>query len=174
MDGVRVRRQRPPAKPGEIVAAAGVVLAGLAVMAAIVLVDPRWQRLLAARRARFVNAPSAAGPQLPAPRANGLEVQPATVQAPVATPRASPEPAPPQPDQAMSARAEPTPAAGLPGGAESDMTQIMASLLVSQLGYDPAWRTAIANADAHVANSPEHAYWRAVAAAIREGLRPRP
>jgi len=30
----------------------------------------------------------------------------------------------------------------------------MASLLVSQLGYDPAWRTAVANADAHVANSP--------------------
>jgi hypothetical protein len=50
----------------------------------------------------------------------------------------------------------------------------MANLLVSQLGQDPAWRTAMANADAHAADSPEHAYWRAVAAVIRDGgLRPR-
>ena len=51
----------------------------------------------------------------------------------------------------------------------------MASLLVLQLGPDVAWRTALANADAHEGDSPEHAYWRGVAAAIRDGgarLRP--
>jgi hypothetical protein len=51
----------------------------------------------------------------------------------------------------------------------------MANLLVSQLGQDPAWRTAMANADALAADSPEHAYWHGVAAAIRDGgHRPRP
>ena len=45
----------------------------------------------------------------------------------------------------------------------------MASLLITQLGQDPAWRTALANADAHAPDSPEHAYWRNVATAIRDG-----
>jgi len=46
---------------------------------------------------------------------------------------------------------------------------VMASLLIAQLGQDPAWRTALANADAHAPDSPEHAYWRSVATAIRDG-----
>ena len=54
-------------------------------------------------------------------------------------------------------------------GAASDTAQVMASLLVTQLGQDPAWRTALANADAHAPESPEHAYWRKVAQAIRDG-----
>ena len=151
------------------------MLAGLALIAAIVLLDPRWQRILAARPDRFAGAPRDAGIEPHPIRPERLEVQPVTVEAPVAMPRAAPEPAPSQPAPARPARAEPRPPAGrLPSPAQSDTTQIMASLLVSQLGHDPAWRTAVANADAHVANSPEHAYWRAVAAAIREGLRPRP
>jgi len=53
--------------------------------------------------------------------------------------------------------------------------QVMAGVLVSQLGSDLAWRTALANADAHPGDSPEHAYWRAVAAVIRGGgFRPQP
>jgi len=51
----------------------------------------------------------------------------------------------------------------------------MASLLVSQLGPERAWGTAVANADAHTGDSPEHAYWRGVATLIREGgFRSRP
>jgi hypothetical protein len=53
--------------------------------------------------------------------------------------------------------------------AQPDSAYVMASLLVSQLGLDPAWRTARANADAVSSDSPEYAYWRAVAAAIRDG-----
>jgi hypothetical protein len=53
--------------------------------------------------------------------------------------------------------------------AQSDSTSVMAGLLVSQLGWDSAWRTALANADAHSPDSPEQAYWRAVATAIRDG-----
>jgi len=117
---LRVRRIR--SRPGEIAAALGAVLGGLALIAGIVLVDPRWQKILDSWRASSV---------------------------PGATPR--------------------------PGRAQSDPTQIMANLLASQLGQDPAWRTAMANADAHTADSPEQAYWHGVAAAIRDGgHRPRP
>jgi hypothetical protein len=45
----------------------------------------------------------------------------------------------------------------------------MANLLIAQLGQDPAWRTALANADAQAPNSPEFAYWSRVANAIRDG-----
>jgi hypothetical protein len=60
--------------------------------------------------------------------------------------------------------------------AQPDSAYVMASLLVSQLGLDPAWRTALANADAVSPDSPEYAYWRSVAAAIRDGgaIRARP
>ena len=82
-------------------------------------------------------------------RPDSFEVQQVTVSVPEATPR--------------------------PGRAQLDSTQTMANLLVSQLGHDPAWRTAMANADAHAADSPERAYWHGVAAAIRDGgHRPRP
>ena len=49
------------------------------------------------------------------------------------------------------------------------MAQVMATLLIAQFGQDPAWRTALANAEAHSPDSPEHDYWRRVAAAIKEG-----
>jgi len=45
----------------------------------------------------------------------------------------------------------------------------MASLLVSHLGGEPAWRTALTNADAQPKDSAEQAFWLAVAAAIRDG-----
>jgi hypothetical protein len=45
----------------------------------------------------------------------------------------------------------------------------MATMLVSQLGVEPAWRTAVANADAQPNDSPEQAFWRTVASAIRDG-----
>jgi len=151
------RRKHPPAKLGQIAAAVGVVLAGAALIAAIVLIDPRWQRLLASRRDGFAGVPSIAGPQPPE-----------------ASSWAAPEPAPPQPAPVSPARAESTTQVTRPpSGGQSDAMHVMATLLVSQLGQDPAWRTAMANAEAQSADSSEHAYWSGVAAAIRDGLRPR-
>jgi hypothetical protein len=142
----RVRHIR--SKPGEIAAALGAVLGGLTLIAGIVLVDPRWQKILDSWRAS-IDIPVGAGLVPQAIRPDGFEVRQMTVGVPEATPR--------------------------PGRAQSDSTQIMANLLVSQLGPDPAWRTAMANADAHAADSPEHAYWHGVAVAIRDGgHRPRP
>jgi hypothetical protein len=144
---LRVRRIR--SRPGEIAAALGAVLGGLALIAGIVLVDPRWQKILDSWRAS-IELPVGAGLGPRAIRPDGFEVQQPTVSVREATPR--------------------------PGRAQSDYsTQIMANLLVSELGQDPAWRTAMANADAHTADSPEQAYWHGVAAAIRDGgHRPRP
>jgi hypothetical protein len=92
-------------------------------------------------------------------RPNGLEVQPPTAG-----------PVPTRPTRAQE------PMRSAPFRAQSDSAQVMATLLVAQLGQDPAWRTALANADAHSPDSPEHAYWRSVATAIRDGggLRSRP
>jgi hypothetical protein len=150
MDGARRKRPRP--KPLEIAAAVGVVLAGVVLIAAIVLVDARWHRIFAVWR-------------------EGL-----AVGSPAAIPQAAPAAAPSEPVAARPARAESAPpATGSASRApSSDTTQVMANILVSQLGQDPAWRTAMANAHANAADSPEHAYWRGVAAAIRDGLRPRP
>ena len=151
------RRKHPPTKPGDIAVAVGVVLAGLVLIAAIVLGDPRWQRVVASRPDGFAGAPTVAVPKPPE-----------------SSSWAAPEPAPSQPVLVSPARAESTTqVTRAPSGAKSDPMQIMATLLVSQLGRDPAWRIAVANAEAHDADSPEHAYWRGVAAAIRDGLRPR-
>jgi len=120
-------------------------------------IDPRWQRLLASRRDGFAGVPSIAGPQPPE-----------------ASSWAAPEPAPPRPAPVSPARAESTTQVTRPpSGGQSDAMHVMATLLVSQLGRDPAWRTAMANAEAQSADSSEHAYWSGVAAAIRDGLRPR-
>src|SRR5262249_59188464 len=63
--------------------------------------------------------------------------------------------------------APPLPSVDLPPSRlQSDSAQVMASLLVSHLGGEPAWRTALANADAQPKDS---AFWLAVAAAIRDG-----
>jgi len=125
-----------------IVVAVGVMLVGVAVIVAIVLVDPRWQRIFGSWRDGFAGVP-----------------------------RSSPEAIPSsQPVPVRPVRAEPMPSViRSPSRAPLDTTQVMANLLVSQLGPDPAWRTAMANADAHAADSPEHAYWRDVAAVIRNG-----
>ena len=169
MDGAR--RRRPHATPREIAAASGVLLAGVVLIAGIVLVDPRWHRILGVWPDGIARVPSASGSAASAIRP---EEQRAATDASDATPRAEPEtgraPVPVKP-----ARAELTPAATRsPSPPPSDTTQVMASLLVSQLGLDLAWRTAAANAEGHAADTPEHIYWRGVAAAIRDGQRPRP
>ncbi|MGH7303404.1 MAG: hypothetical protein ACRELZ_08945 [Candidatus Rokuibacteriota bacterium] len=147
------------------------MLAGAATIAGIVLVSPAWQRMFVAWRAAATAAaaspvfdvltagfrPQALGP-------GGIAAQPATAPSQGIVPRTAREPAPSRPVQARPSRPP----------APSDTTQVMASLLVAQLGHDPAWRTAVANADAHAADSPEHAYWRSVATAIRDGARVRP
>ena len=165
----RVRRKRRPAKPGEIAAAVSVVVVGAAVIAAIVLVDPRWHRIFASWRAGFAGVPGLVSTRPLSIRPDGLEAQQATAGSPEAIPSSQPVPVRP-------IRAEPTASViRSPSRAALDTTQVMANLLVSQLGPDPAWRTAMANAETHAADSPEHAYWRSVAAVIRDvGLRPRP
>src|SRR5262245_20941757 len=62
------RRRRRAARPAELVAAIGVVLAGLGLIAGIVLLDPRWQRIVASWRQRAA-APSAAAPSAGPPSA---------------------------------------------------------------------------------------------------------
>jgi hypothetical protein len=149
------RRKRPRPKPAEIAAAIAVVLAGVGLIAATVLLDPRWQRLIASPR-------------------DGVAVGPPEAIAPAA-PEARAAPAATAPLPMRPARAESTPVAiSAAKQPPSDTTQVMASLLVSQLGLDLAWRTATANAEGHAADTPEHAYWRKVAVAIRDGHRPRP
>src|SRR5262245_9217015 len=64
------RRRRPPTNPIAIVAAVGVVLAGLGLIAAIILLDPRWQRILASWRERAAPS-SAAAPSAAPPSAAG-------------------------------------------------------------------------------------------------------
>lgn len=170
-DETRPRRPRRPARPIEIAAAVGVIVAGVGLIAGIVLLDPRWERIFASWRELSV-----IGFQLQAIRPRALEVQPTPASFLQTSPR-TPEPAPSQQIPMRPAPApESTPLELLwPSPAESDATQVMANLLVSQLGPDSAWRTAMANAEAQAADGPEHAYWRAVAALIREGgFRPRP
>ncbi len=158
----RARHRRPPPRLIEIAAAIGVVVTGLSVIAGIVVASPSWQRIIASWRESFATrfavvrpAIGTAAEQMRAPAINGL----------------APERATPQPVPARPARIQETMRAveRAPVRAQADSTQVMASLLVSQLGQDPAWRTALANADAHAPDSPEHAYWRGVATAIRDG-----
>jgi hypothetical protein len=178
------RPRRPPPRLIEAVAAIGIVVTGLSVISGIVVASPHWQRIIASWResvaARWASARPAIGtPTETTPpaahnatvrgespafqpqgiRPNGLEVPPATAGS-----------VPKRPARAQ----EPMRSAAV--RAQSDSAQVMATLLVSQLGQDPAWRTALANADAHSPDSPEHAYWRSVATAIRDGggLRSRP
>jgi hypothetical protein len=160
------------------------VVTGLSVISGIVIASPRWQRIIASWReslaAHSASAPPTSGtPTETTPpaahnatvrgespafqpqgiRPNGPEVQPPTAgSVPMRPARAQ------EPMRSAAVRAQ------------SDSAQVMATLMVSQLGQDPAWRTALANADAHSPDSPEHAYWRSVATAIRDvgGLRSRP
>jgi len=161
------RRKRPRPRPAEIAAAVAVVLAGVGLIAAIVLLDPRWQRIIASQGDGVAVGP----PPAIAPVASETQAAPdatATSAAPAAVGVAAP------PVQARPARVESTPVTITAAPPPSDMTQVMASLLVSQLGFDLAWRTAAANAEGHAAGTPEHTYWSGVMAAIRGGHRPQP
>jgi len=160
MDGAR-RRRRRAARPGELIAGVGIVVAGLGLIAGIVLLDPRWQRIVASWRERATASAAAV--------ATVLDASP-SIEDSVAVGARLPAIRPEAPGLRPA-----TPASRPPSRPESDSTQVMASLLVAQLGPDLAWRTAQANADAHTGDSPEHAYWSGVAALIRDGgIRPRP
>ena len=164
----RPRRTERPTMGREIAAAIGVVVPGVALIAGIIIVSPGWQRIIAAwrqgaaaRSAMMAPAIEAAARELPGPTAVAPGMT--TLLAPSSAPAqlAPVTPARPQDSGRLTDRPRTS--------APSDTAQVMASLLISQLGQDPAWRTALANADAHAADSPEHAYWRSVATAIRDG-----
>jgi hypothetical protein len=180
----RGRPRRAPPRLIEVVAAIGIVITGLSVISGIVIASPHWQRIIASWResiaARWASVRPAIGtptettppaahnatvrgesPAYPALGAGEVvAIQPQGIRPPVPTRPARSQ----EPMRSAAVRAQ------------SDSAQVMATLLVSQLGQDPAWRTALANADAHTPDSPEHAYWRSVATAIRDGggLRSRP
>ena len=61
----RIRRKRRPAKAGEIAVAVGVMLVGVAVIVAIVLVDPRWQRIFGSWRDGFAGVPRSSPEAIP-------------------------------------------------------------------------------------------------------------
>ena len=152
---------RARARRGEIGAAVAIIAGGLAVIAGIVVTSPGWQKLFTAWRESFANHDSPSKPRPAAPQPPQATPAPAAVTtAPAA-----------QPLSLTPARAtdSPRPVERARPAAPHDMAQVMATLLIAQLGQDPAWRTALANAEAHSPDTPEHAYWRRVATAIREG-----
>src|SRR5215470_14473476 len=166
------RGKRPRPKPAEIAAAVAVVLAGVGLIAAIVLLDPRWQRIISwLGDSVAIGPPAAIAPA--APETQATPEASATLDAPAAPGVAAPPGvvAPPAvaapPSRMRPVRAASTPVA-ITAAPPSDTTQVMASLLVSQLGLDLAWRTAASNAEGHAVGTPEHIYWRGVAAAIRD------
>ena len=190
----RGRRRRSLPRLIEAVAAVGIVVTGLSVISGIVVASPHWQRIIASWRENLAARSASVRPAIVTPAET---TPPAAHNAPVRGespaypavgagevvaiqpqgirpngPEVQPAPAGPAPTRPARAQ-EPMRSAGV--RAPSDSTQVMATLLVSQLGQDPAWRIALANADAHSPDSPEHAYWRGVATAIRDGgLRSRP
>jgi len=174
-DRPRTARRRPASRLIEIVAAVAVVVTGLSVISGIVLASPRWQRIIASWRGGDTAPPLAMAPAFDAARSLGIEGGAAQGIAP-APPRLAAEPPSPRPAPARPAHDSTLTVDRAPLWAQPDSTQVMAGLLVSQLGLDPAWRTALANADAVSPDSPEYAYWRSVAAAIRDGgaIRARP
>src|SRR5438445_11964975 len=175
--GARSRPRPAPSRPG------------LGLISGIVIGSPGWQRIIAswretsaARAAMALPAGATATEQATPPSMFGVAVGSGLVADPLGLQRAatvlpgipshlapdsvSPPSAPMTPTQAPDAQ---RPTDRTPTGAQADAAQVMASLLIAQLGQDPAWRTALANADAHAPDSPEHAYWRSVATAIRDG-----
>jgi hypothetical protein len=177
------RRRRSLTRRREIAAAIGVVLAGAAAITAIVASSPPWQRIIASWRASArgdtiggepvahpsVRVPAVTGISPETVRPDGLEQQQAASVPSAIAARLAPAPSRPVPVTPARAEDSPRPAEGAPSGTLSDTAHVMASLLISQLGQDPAWRTALANADAQAPDTPEYAYWRRVAAAIRDG-----
>lgn len=164
------RRPRRRSARGDIAVAIGTVLTGLAIIAAIVLNSPGWQRVFASW-GEASSAVLAMGPSMATETPVLSPMTPDVTLAPGVAPALAPSPAP-----SWSAPAAPTRAPESPrsvprsgAGQQQDTAQVMASLLTSHLGQDMAWRTALANADAHAIDSPEHMYWRKVATAIRDG-----
>ncbi len=165
----RPRRMRPSTSRREIAAAIGVIATGIAVISGIVIASPGWQRIIAAWRESSSTQPRSDRP-------HGFELPHATTGSPALTRGLVPSSTSSQPIPVAPTRAADSsrPADRSWTGPQLDMAQVMAGFLVSQFGQDPAWRTAQANADAHSPDSPEHAYWRDVAIAIRDGgYRPR-
>jgi hypothetical protein len=156
-DPVRARRRRRRRKLIDIAAAVGVVVVGLSMIAAIVIASPRWQRIIASWRETIaVHSPSV--PQL-------IE----TAVAPMRTPAVNRGALPGELPATRPSRVPALPSLDLSASRfQSDSAQVMAGLLVSQLGQDPAWQTALANSEAQPPDSPEQAFWRAVASAIRD------
>ena len=156
-DPVRARRRRRRRRLIDIAAALAVVAGGLSVIAAIVIVSPRWQRLITSWR-ETIAVHAASVPQL-------IE----TAVAPMSTPAVNRGALHGELPATRSTRVPLLPSIDLSASRfQSDSAQVMAGLLVSQLGQDPAWQTALANAEAQPPDSPEQAFWRAVASAIRD------
>jgi hypothetical protein len=147
---------------GEIAAAFAIVAGGIAVIAGIVVASPGWQKLFTAWHASFANHDRTEKPGAAVSTPSRAAAVPFAVTA---------APAPQRPLSPPPARAtdSPRPVERARPEAPHDMAEVMATVLIAQLGQDPAWRTALVNADAHPPDSPEHAYWRRVAAAIKEG-----
>jgi hypothetical protein len=152
---------RARARRGEIAAAVAIIAGGLAVIVGIVVTSPGWQKLFIAWRESFANHDSTAKPRSAAPEPPQATPAPAAVTTTPAAQPLSVTPARATDSPRQVERARPA--------APHDMAQVMATMLISQLGQDPAWRTALANAEAHAPGTPEHDYWRRVAAAVREG-----
>lgn len=190
-DHGRARPKRRPPRAREIVATLIVVLGGAAIITGIIAGSPRWHTIIASWRegsaAWFakvsldvaalgqsaenpvVGTTSLAGVQpLPA-RPDALVLGGAAAVAQGTTAHLS------APHRARSGAIplnsvqsqEPTRLVVKPPSSSQPDLQIMVNLLVAQLGPGPAWRTALANADAHAPDSPEFDYWHRVAAAIQ-------
>jgi len=141
-DPARVRRRRRHRKLIDIAAAVGVVVAGLFLIAGIVIASPGWQRIIASWRESLA-VRSASVPRL-------LEMAVAPMSAPAVNGDALRGELPMSPPAAVpgvssdsnasqlptrSARVPPLPSVDLPPSRlQSDSAQVMASLLVSHLG----------------------------------------
>jgi hypothetical protein len=159
--GALAGEPRARARRDEIAAAFAIIAGGIFIIAGIIVTSPGWQTLFTALRERFAKHDSITKPGAAVSAPSSARSAPAAVTTASAA----------QPLSRTPARAtdSPRPVERARPAAPHDMAQIMATLLISQLGQDPAWRTALANAEAHSPGSPEHAYWRRVAAAIKEG-----
>lgn len=176
-DPVRARRLRRRRNMIDVAAAAVVVIGGLSLIAGIVVASPGWQRIIASWReslaARSASVPelieTAVAPMSTPALNDGALRGDLPMSPPAAAPGTRSDPNASRP-ATRSARIPEAPSVGSPmSRLPADSAQVMATLLVSQLGLEPAWRTALANADAQPNDSPEQAFWRTVASAIRDG-----
>ena len=170
----RLPPKRRPTWVRDIAATVSVVLLGAALIAGIVAGNPRWHTIIASWQEGSLENPtvgttSLAGVQpLPA-RPDALVLGGAAAVAQGTTAHLS------APHRARSGAIplnsvqsqEPTRLVVKPPSSSQPDLQVMVNLLVAQLGPGPAWRTALANADAHAPDSPEFDYWHRVAAAIQ-------